>query len=200
MNATKPRPMLPAQESELKGLLRTIADFDREQAVTVWRSLGEQQRAGTLTVVAAERQISALRQSIRTHSFVAESKRLVESTEKVSAKEGIAQAKARNANPLAAVPAGRYAIDKGDDEISFYRVHRFESGAYVVYVQASDEEHKLDKGPARAALQKILDAGVEASAILYGIKLGVCAICGRALTKKTSRDAGIGPDCAKNFA
>lgn len=191
MNGTKSRPATALQVETLKGMLKDLAEFDREMAAETWRALGAHQQAGTLSVELASQHISTILQSVRTHR--AEAKRLE------AAKATPEQAKERSTSPLELVPDGRYAIDKGDDHIVFYRVKRYESGAYTVSVQASDETHRLDRKAARTVLQQIVDAGIKESAILYGLKLGVCSICGRSLTKKASRDRGMGDKCADDM-
>lgn len=62
------------------------------------------------------------------------------------------------------------------------------------------EFHKARTAPdsVTKALQ-ILSADPLSSAVAYGRTTGVCACCGRELTKKESIDRGIGPICADNW-
>lgn len=112
-------------------------------------------------------------------------------------------------SPSSEVPEGRYAIIGDDEAIRFYQVDRPTEGRWAGYVfvnvQASDELHSVRNRQKREAiLASIAEAGIEASMILYGQKLGKCGHCGRTLTndKKrgsdglTSLERGIGPVCA----
>lgn len=96
------------------------------------------------------------------------------------------------------VPEGRYALRSGDD-IHFYKVDCPTEGRWAGYVfvklLASDEEIRIGKDRRDKVLAEIaLDP--KAAAILYGHEIGRCGMCGRKLTNKESREAGIGPVCA----
>ena len=96
------------------------------------------------------------------------------------------------------VPEGRYAVRAGDD-IHFYKVDCPTEGRWAGYVfvklLASDEEIRIGKDRRDKVLAEIaLDP--KAAAILYGHEIGRCGMCGRKLTNKASREAGIGPVCA----
>lgn len=100
----------------------------------------------------------------------------------------------------AQVPAGRYAITGNEGQTIFVHVVKFDSGAFIVNQQVSDDETRMPKVIARSALQKILDAGIEESSTRYGRELGICGVCGRTLTNEDSRQLGIGPVCRARLA
>jgi hypothetical protein len=101
------------------------------------------------------------------------------------------------------VPAGHYAVESsGVNDLNFYRVDVPTSGAYAgsVFVKVIIGGHpdiNVPRSKKAAVLQQIADAGVEASARLYGTSIGRCCQCNRTLTDEVSRAAGIGPECAK---
>lgn len=102
----------------------------------------------------------------------------------------------------ARVPAGRYAIVQPDG-LKFYRVEKPTKGAWAgrtfVKVQASDELYPIRSAASRAQILEKIAADPRRAAVLYGIKLGVCGVCGRTLTDEDSIKAGIGPVCAKRM-
>lgn len=95
---------------------------------------------------------------------------------------------------------GRYAVPGEDGKLHFYIVEQGEKpGSIVLSVQASSREHELPFGRAkRAILEKIAGDPLAASAA-YGRELGVCGVCGRALTDEDSRAFGIGPVCRRKL-
>jgi len=97
------------------------------------------------------------------------------------------------------VPAGRYAVQIGDDEndLGFYRVWRAPDNPFIVrvYRQHSDDDHQLTTLEGRSILKRIYRMGAAESAMLYGHKIGRCSICNRTLTNRISRELGIGPIC-----
>lgn len=103
----------------------------------------------------------------------------------------------------ALIPDGRYALTvPGTDTIKFYvlstgkRNSRY-PGLRFLKAQASDFYHKIPNAETRLdILRKIIQAGVEESALLYGQKIGQCCRCGRKLTSEW-RERGIGPECVK---
>jgi len=98
-------------------------------------------------------------------------------------------------------PAGRYAIWHGDGDdptnnIAFYRVKIVGDSYYYVLRMASDMEYPVKaKAERQRVLNAIADNPLEA-AQRYGHEFGHCAICGRGLTRRLSREMGIGPVCA----
>lgn len=110
------------------------------------------------------------------------------------------------AAPVAAAPAkvtvpdGHYALVV-EGVVKFYSVNTPTEGKWAGYTfvnaQASDDYHKMS----HAASQRILAAiAVDplAAMKLYGIELGECGHCGRALTSDW-RKVGIGPICNKKM-
>lgn len=96
---------------------------------------------------------------------------------------------------------GRYAVkDPEDGILKFYAVDKPKEGRWAGFtflsVYASNERHPIKVHETK---KRILDAiavdPVEAAA-RYGQELGICGVCGRALTDLESRARGIGPICA----
>lgn len=122
----------------------------------------------------------------------------------------VRQQKSASADPLANVPEGRYAVDGADGQTIFLRLDKPTEGRWAGFtfghIQAGDNFHKggmarpggTFQGPLAAAVTKVA-TDPKAAAIRYGRELGICAVCGRALTDEDSRAAGIGPVCAKRF-
>jgi Family of unknown function (DUF6011) len=95
------------------------------------------------------------------------------------------------------VPEGRYAIDWGTDgaeDIKFYQIKQGK-----LYAQASAELWPINNLDQVNKALEVIKADPKGASILYGLKLGVCGICGRTLTNQESRDLGIGPICAKKM-
>lgn len=99
------------------------------------------------------------------------------------------------------VPAGRYAIVTDDGTVKFYKVDRPTEGRWSGYtfvkVQASDEWHQIRDRHSRNAILRSIAADPIGAMRRYGMELGQCGNCGRTLTDETSRQMGIGPDCAQ---
>jgi Family of unknown function (DUF6011) len=100
------------------------------------------------------------------------------------------------------VMAARYFIvDPTDNVEKFIHVQKPEPpskwvGYTFVSVRASDDLYPIkDKTHREAILAEIAKDPVTAMN-LYGIKLGVCGMCGRTLTQRDSRLRGLGPICA----
>jgi Family of unknown function (DUF6011) len=100
------------------------------------------------------------------------------------------------------VPEGHYAIASatGNNDLDFFRVDRPTEGDYagrtfVKRVIGGKPDANIRRSEYRAVLQRILDAGPEQAATLYGQALGQCWRCNRHLTDELSRKLGIGPDC-----
>lgn len=100
------------------------------------------------------------------------------------------------------VPAGRYAVEREDGALAFYRLDRPTEGRWAGYmflsVQASDELHPIKGHAAKEAILSKIAADPAGAARRYGQEIGSCAICGRTLTDETSREYGIGPVCREN--
>lgn len=100
--------------------------------------------------------------------------------------------------PLAEVPAGRYAIVRlGKTE--FFRVDRPSEGRWSGYTfvsqQAGDTDWPVRNRQSREDVLTVIGRDVKAAMLRYGMELGQCGECGRALTNEESRAAGIGPVC-----
>ncbi len=88
------------------------------------------------------------------------------------------------------IPIGRYALRDDEGTVHFYSL-----SADGIFVQASDEFHRVSKRKTQARIIKDIQADPEAASALYGRELGVCGRCGRTLTDEDSRERGIGPVC-----
>lgn len=101
------------------------------------------------------------------------------------------------------VPGGYYAIDSatGNNDLDFFCVQigkvgtKWEGFPFVKRVVGGHPEFSVQGQAARKVLERILDAGVDGAAALYGQEIGRCGICNRTLTDEASRAAGIGPVC-----
>lgn len=100
------------------------------------------------------------------------------------------------------VPAGRYAVEREDGALAFYRLDRPTEGRWAGYmflsVQASDEPHPIKGHAAKEAILSKIAEDPAGAARRYGQEIGSCAICGRTLTDEASREYGIGPVCREN--
>ena len=99
--------------------------------------------------------------------------------------------------PTPDVPAGRYAVEM-DGKLRFYVVDHGKgrwAGRVFISRQSSDELLRITRTEQAKALEAI-SVDPSASLVLYGRELGICGVCGRALTDESSRAAGIGPVCA----
>lgn len=104
-------------------------------------------------------------------------------------------APARTRLDFSAIPDGNYAV-REDSVVKFYRVSTSKRGFKNVQVRASDDLHMLFGKASIAVLHRIVEAGLEASQMLFAIELGRCWRCGKSLTDEESRARGMGPDCA----
>lgn len=113
------------------------------------------------------------------------------------------------------VPAGGYALDSvpdaaGKTHTVFWLIDRPDQGKWAGWTFI-----KVQQGPsagrfstikpdrratpqAAALLGRIAQSPLEA-ARRYGIELGMCSVCGQALTNEESRQFGIGPICRTRF-
>ena len=86
-------------------------------------------------------------------------------------------------------PVGRYAAVSGDE------IHFFHATHDGLFEQAGDTLYPVHGIYGEAMIGQIsLDPYVASTT--YGTEIGKCGRCGRSLTDKTSRAAGIGPVCA----
>lgn len=116
------------------------------------------------------------------------------------------------------IPDGHYAVESpeaGDNQpLRFYRfraprvrygtrersttvqyVYRMESGN-ARYLGPYSASNPTRSGPRiEAIVNAIHQAGILESSQRYGVEIGRCCCCNRALTDLTSRSLGIGPDC-----
>lgn len=97
------------------------------------------------------------------------------------------------------VPKGHYAIDsKGHNDTLFVRVDRpEETTVRIKMVIGGRPDATMDRKRYRDVLERIVEAGVQEAAFRYGREIERCCRCNRHLTDKSSRDAGIGPECEK---
>lgn len=105
----------------------------------------------------------------------------------------------------ATVPVGRYALRNhggAANDILFVHVERDDKGRYAgktfVKQQLGPNVERMPMVRQRDALVRIA-ADPSGAAQLYGQKMGVCGVCGLALTNEESRAYGIGPVCRKNM-
>lgn len=107
----------------------------------------------------------------------------------------------------ALIPEGSYALavdpllNDGQD-IKFYRVSHGKEGTrweHFVFldVYASDDRHPIKNPEVKLAVLEQIAADPRAASVLYGLHRVHCGVCGRKLTRKESREAGIGPVCAE---
>jgi hypothetical protein len=115
---------------------------------------------------------------------------------------------------LTVLPVGRTyaAVDNDSGGVTFLIIDRPApntkwDGWVFVKQQVSDDEVRLGAqrpgesyvGQFANLIDKVLADPVGAVA-RYGLELGVCGICGRALTNDESRELGIGPICRAKIA
>lgn len=105
------------------------------------------------------------------------------------------------------VPEGRYAIRGHDSTVDFYKVdHGKPGGRWDGYVFVSlligapgaFAEQRIGREASASVIGRVLAAGIEDSARLYGEKTRTCGNCGADLSDPQSRAAGYGETCAGN--
>jgi hypothetical protein len=101
-----------------------------------------------------------------------------------------------------AIPQGYYATKShtGNNDLDFWFVRVPEDGRwagfrFVKRIVGGRGTQEIRSGEQVAALQAILEFGVDAAGMLFAQELGRCRKCGRDLTDETSRSLGIGPTC-----
>jgi hypothetical protein len=191
VNSTLP-PVAPTepQVKFMNDLLTQLAELASAEAVAALRqSYRDMYTTRALTKERASQEIEKLLDLVRIgREHAAKMGRMV------PAQQAMAD------GPIALVPAGRYAFTGKEGQTIFVHVVKFESGAFIVNQQVSDDVTRMPRTVARAALQKIVDAGIEESSTRYGRELGICGVCGRTLTNEDSRQLGIGPVCRAKLA
>lgn len=92
----------------------------------------------------------------------------------------------------------RYALDRsGDGDWRFYRLHTV-GGVRTLSIGHADG-HGISWTPLSPGAQLAAARGIAKDAhgamLNFGRKIGKCGHCGRVLTSRSSREAGIGPIC-----
>lgn len=201
MNATRtiPAPLTsstaPVSDGQITYLKNLIADI-----AAIWPGKAEELRhqlnceylSHNLTMSVASTRIhefKALRDEVRAKNVVdMEVLRLQE--------QGLPVPTQRPAEPRPQVPAGRYAVEREDGALAFYRVV-VENGRYTVFVYASDRQHRVKSWKSSLTiLRKIESAGIETARMRFADERGECTDCGRMLTDEESRKRGKGAICA----
>ena len=115
--------------------------------------------------------------------------------------------KAKKPTVYPKVASGYYAVPSatGNNDLDFYRVDNVAEGKWAGYVFVKRVIGGHPDTPVRGkegakALERILEAGEDASRKLYGQEIGRCGICNRHLTDDLSREIGIGPKCRGDVA
>jgi uncharacterized protein (DUF2141 family) len=99
------------------------------------------------------------------------------------------------------IPPGRYAVvDPMDDVLKFYLVNKPVEGKWAGFtflnVYASEELYPIKNKEHKKAIMTEIAKDPEAASVRYGMETRNCGVCGRKLTRKESRERGIGPICA----
>lgn len=123
--------------------------------------------------------------------------------------EEAAKARVQTGRDLTQLPEGRTcaAVDNESGTVTFLLIDRPKAGtkwAGWVFVKQQQGPNEVRLGAQRPGesyvgqwanlIDKVLADPVAAVA-RYGLELGVCGVCNRALTNDISREAGIGPVC-----
>jgi hypothetical protein len=99
------------------------------------------------------------------------------------------------------VPEGYYALRQSDEVIDFYKLVDWRDDQRLLFQvygsPGSLRENRVTRPELAEFVMESIAKDPQAASILFGKKLKICGRCGSPLTKKKSRDAGIGPDCAK---
>lgn len=107
---------------------------------------------------------------------------------------------------LAGIVPGRYAVANQDGKLTFYVINQSKRGWWFLMLQHGPDLTRLgiispagvvqDNPGIKTIIEKIAK-DPKGAAIRYGRELGICGLCGSALTDEESRANGIGPVCAK---
>lgn len=97
------------------------------------------------------------------------------------------------------IPHARYAVEE-NGKWMFYLVDKPAktsrwAGWTFLKVQAGDENWRIKTPLRRAAVYRLILADVNKAFTNYGLQIGKCGICGKALTVPESIQRGIGPVC-----
>lgn len=109
------------------------------------------------------------------------------------------------AAPAVPTPAkGRYAVIGDNGEWEFYRVterstSRWSTRRELVLMKQAGDRFNFMSREAKDAIATKINADPKAAMKEYGVRLGMCGVCGRSLTDPESRSRGIGPDCWTRF-
>lgn len=115
-----------------------------------------------------------------------------------AAKPAPKEAAASAYQPMADVPAGRFAIEL-DGALKFYRVKEAKNGRkYVSAVSGGPGAFRYFNVSADTArrVRELIAVDAEAALVRFGHEVGACGVCGSPLTDPESRARGIGPVCA----
>lgn len=114
---------------------------------------------------------------------------------------------------LWAVPAGRYALANDNanaleftdtNPILFYRVKlgkegtRWEGRRFVTRIVGGDHSYDI-KGAQATEVLRLIHGDILSAAALYGKEFKHCSRCNKELTRRLSRELGIGPHCAAHL-
>lgn len=135
------------------------------------------------------------------------SRSVEETAEQMRTAQAEAERQARNARyaawrtiPVYGAHQRAYYALWNTDHVDFYRVERPKTGKYAgrTYVkrQASETFEKMGFEETGRVLDAIA-ADPATAGKRYGQQIGRCYRCHKTLTDKTSRERGLGPDCAK---
>lgn len=160
------------------------------QAEAVRHLLNDHREAGTLTRRVVSKAIETLLATpkVTTTHVPAEAPQVAQERPQVVA--------------LPDVPAGHYAIaSRGTNDLMFVRVDRPTEGkwagrTFVKMIVGGHPDAPVARNRVADVLARIVEAGTDDAARLYGQEIGRCCRCNRTLTDEASRAAGIGPDCA----
>jgi NADH pyrophosphatase NudC (nudix superfamily) len=100
------------------------------------------------------------------------------------------------------VPTIRVAIpSEGDNDLDFLVVQVAQNGVARILRTLGGQGDTIitvaEQARHAARLVSFDQDALHAAAAVYGREMGYCGRCGRELTNKASRDAGIGPECSK---
>jgi Family of unknown function (DUF6011) len=109
------------------------------------------------------------------------------------------------------VPAGRYALEDPADELNPVKFYHVEQGrdytarggkdwsAFLFVTRFSSDDRYPVKGKDAHRVLNEIAADPKGAAIRFGREENACAICGKRLTRRLSRELGIGPVCGARF-
>lgn len=99
------------------------------------------------------------------------------------------------------VPEGYYALVNSDRVIDFYKLVDWKDDQRLLFqvygAPGSLTENRVTRPEHAAYVMEAIAKDPEEASLRFGKELKICGRCGSPLTNKKSRDAGIGPECAK---